>query len=101
MSAHLVTTEAKARLCPRCAEPILVGVSQGLTVRVDPYPLAAELEVVAIIAGREVYSLHARMLVRRLGNSAVSGPLLVSHRCGHILRVPPPPAKPDCFVPPF
>ena len=104
MSAHLITSRARARLCSVCAEPVIEGVCEGRTVRVDPYPVPAELEIVAIIAKRETYSFFAQTLVARLGNSPVSGPVLISHRCGLILRVPPPPAppaEPEAFVPPF
>lgn len=103
MSAYLITSKARATCCPVCAEPVLLGVSEGLTIRVDPYPVATDIEILAIIAGRQAYTLWAGQLVARLGNSVLPGPVLITHRCGYILRVPTstPPAAPEAFVPPF
>lgn len=101
-SQYLITTKARPRLCERCGEPILAGVSEGLHVQVDIYDTPAHLEICAILAGRGTYSLHEGGLVARQGNSGVSGKVLVSHVCGYILRTASPVATPpQSFVPPF
>lgn len=104
MSRHLVTTTAVAGMCPGCREPVLTGISEGLTVRADPYPLTRDLEVAMIIAGRDTYTLtFAKTLVRRLGNTLMSGFALPEHKCGFVIRVPAPPAppRPDLRSPPY
>jgi hypothetical protein len=79
---------------------MIVGVSEGRTVRCDPYPIAKNIEVAAIIAGRVTYTWHLGMLQRR--PPILTGPVLANHVCGKILpHVAPPPSPPPCYVPPF
>jgi hypothetical protein len=103
VSAYLITSKARAACCPVCQEPVLLGVSEGLTVRVDPYPVAPDIELVAIIAGRQAFTLWAGQLVARALNSPLPGPVLITHRCGYVLRVATSAAAPvpEAFVPPF
>jgi len=103
-SQHQVTTKAQPGLCPikKCQAPVLAGVSEGLGVRVDIYEVSRGIEAVAILAGRETYSFFDGCLVRRRGNSPVSGPVLIEHVCGRCLDPPPAaPKPPEAFVPPF
>jgi len=84
MSRHLVTTTVADRVCPRCQEMIFVGVSQGITARVDVYPLTTEVEIMALLQGRWVYAMIDHRLHRKVGSPRV-GVVLAEHRCGQPL----------------
>lgn len=57
MADHLVTTRAKPATCHRCQEPILIGLADGLTARVDDTPLAdRNAEIAALLLGLCTYT---------------------------------------------
>jgi len=102
VSRHLITSKAAPGTCPRCRELTLTGVVEGLSFRVDPYPTAADLEIIAILLGRRTFTLYGRELIYRTGQVGLPGPVLVQHVCGASLRdTRPVPPAPPCFVPPF
>lgn len=90
MSGHLVTTTTHVTT-HRCGQIVLEGTVEGLTTRVDPTPLTATGELVALLTGRWTYALSPgrelwhrnRWRIRRRDH-----PVLAAHRCG----LPPPPA---------
>lgn len=85
MSQHLVSTPARVVAC-RCGAVILFGLSEGLHARVDIFPADQLTEMVALISGRWCYTLvYGFILERRVGGQR-SGPVLVEHRCGEVLR---------------
>lgn len=57
MTDHLVTTRAKPDTCHRCQDPILIGLAEGLTARVDITPLPdRDAEIAALLAGLRTYT---------------------------------------------
>jgi len=57
MTDHLVTTRAKPATCHRCRDPILIGLADGLTARVDATPLPdRNAEIAALLAGLRTYT---------------------------------------------
>lgn len=60
MTDHLATTRAKPDTCHRCHDPILIGLAEGLTVRVDATPLPdRDAEIAALLAGLRTYTKFA------------------------------------------
>lgn len=56
-----VTRAATARTCRDCGAPVLAGLDgdvAAVTVRVDPAPLDAAGEALAVLGGRGTYSLR-------------------------------------------
>jgi hypothetical protein len=92
---HLETTAVVAVACSRCREPTFHGVVSGLHVRVDPYPLSREVEIIAVFANRSTYTLttFANHLVSRSVTATLRGPVLMEHVCYKTLK--PPPATAD------
>lgn len=92
---HLETTAVVAVACSRCREPTFHGVVFGLHVRVDPYPLSREMEIIAVFANRSTYTLttFANQLVPRSATVALRGPVLMEHMCYKTLK--PSPATAD------
>lgn len=80
---HNETTAAVAKICPRCRQPIFTGVSEGVHVRADPYPLDEEREMLAGLAGREIYvfSPWTNHLIVKEGFRWPSGAVLMAHVC--------------------
>lgn len=82
---HFVTTTATAALCPRCLNLTLIGISEGLTARVDTLELAPAAEVEALLAGRQTYTLtRGGELVHRDADritSGLAGVTLGAHNC--------------------
>jgi hypothetical protein len=81
---HLITTTALPSLCGRCRGLTLVGLSEGLIARVDPYPVARDMQVVAVLAGRWTYVLIGHQLHHHVG-SPYGRVILAEHRCGQPL----------------
>ena len=94
MSRH-----AKAETCPRCRAVVLVGPDDdvaALVAVVDPDPIPAAQEWLALVAGRPTYTLHPRGPVQVLnarthwGIRANTQPVVyVTHECGNAM----PPAE--------
>lgn len=60
MADHLVTTRARTATCHRCQDPILIGLAEGLTARVDATPLPDhDAEIAALLAGLRTYTKFA------------------------------------------
>lgn len=80
MSAHLITTTATVRTCPRCARPILAGIAEGLSARVDLTPVTDTFR-----DDRATYSLIAGQLHERDDFARAAGlprwPVLAAHAC--------------------
>lgn len=86
---HLITSRAKLGTCGSCGSMVIVGITEGLTVRVDPWSLDQLAEVVAIMLGRTTYTLDSsRRLVARCGGT-LTGPALTDHVCGARLSETP------------
>lgn len=57
MADHLATTRARPDTCHRCRDPILIGLAEGLTARVDATPLPdRNAEITALLAGLRTYT---------------------------------------------
>lgn len=57
MTDHLVTTRARSDTCHRCQDPILIGLAEGITTRVDAAPLPdRDAEITALLAGLRTYT---------------------------------------------
>jgi len=99
---YLITTVPAAGRCGRCQSWILIGVSEGLWARVDPFPLERRWEIVALLSGRSCFTLTARTLIERDGYLR-PGLVLAEHRCGQRLgySITKPPAAPTPEYPPF
>lgn len=91
MSRH-----AKPETCPRCQAVVLVGPDDdvaAIVAVVDPQPIPAADEWLALLAGRPTYTLDARGAVAVLNarthwairaNNAPA--LYVTHECGQLMR---------------
>lgn len=89
--AHLVTTPAEESHCHRCHGETLVGLEEGLTVRVDRQPIArtgGDLsgEVAALVAGLDTFVLTAgRELCHRephrIREGRPTGTIHARHQC--------------------
>lgn len=85
MPAHLVSSTAANRKCPRCGAPVIAGYSEGVWVECDPDPVDGQLaELTAIGAGRATFDLmaHRELVMRgpdRLGRR--ESPVLAQHAC--------------------
>lgn len=74
MSQHLVTTQAKGGVCPRCRRPVLTGIAEGLNAAVDL--------VTTEPTNRTTYVLIAGGLVLRdRHRTGLTGPILTEHNC--------------------
>lgn len=78
---HLITTEAWPGTCRKCHRGVIAGVSEGLTVRVDPARCGLLDQAVAVVTGRLTYTLINRTLVQRVDRWS-HWPVLAEHRCG-------------------
>lgn len=106
MTAHLATTAVTGTIHAMCGAPVLVGLAEGLTARVDLTPLNRAGEIVALIVGLQTYTLTRAGLVhrdaRRIAGTSLrhAGPVLSEHRCGrqtpteHRSHTAPPAAAP-------
>lgn len=57
MRKHLITTRAQPDTCHRCQDPILIGLAEGLTARVNITPLPDRAaEIAALLAGLHTYT---------------------------------------------
>jgi hypothetical protein len=97
---YLISTQARVKICPRCRSVILVGVSEGLTTRVDPLIAGRQDQAFAIITRRGVYTLINRTLVARVDPYG-HWPVLIEHRCGQPIGQPPEPKSSTGDRPPF
>jgi hypothetical protein len=53
-----VHEKVRARLCPKCGAPVMVGLADGAPVAVDPVPLNRIGEASALLAGRTTFALR-------------------------------------------
>jgi hypothetical protein len=81
---YFITSTARARICPRCREPIVAGICEGLNVRVDPYPAEPIIQALAVVLGRGTYELINRTLWSHVDPNPY-WPILIEHRCGRPL----------------
>jgi hypothetical protein len=86
MSRHLETTAPLVHTCRRCDRPVIYGLAEGIPARVDPAPLAGPLaEALAVVAGRQTYTLTRTGLVQRdagrRSDPSLTGPVLAAHHC--------------------
>jgi hypothetical protein len=86
---------AQMRLCKKCGSPVLVGLDAdiaALKVEIDPTPINAVGEAVALLAGRGTYELHAARGARQIHcreewnvRAPRTRPVFPGHRCGQPL----------------
>jgi hypothetical protein len=85
--SYLQTTPVAVTGCPRCRQPILTGVAEGIRARVDPVAINHTGLIAAILAGRDVYRLTRAGLVLldqdRIKSQSIHGPMVTAHKCGH------------------
>lgn len=77
---------AKRRLCPDCAEPVLRGYDAdygAFLVAADPDPLPAEMELEALLRGLGTFDYDGEKLIRRGFNDLLRRrtAVLVQHHC--------------------
>jgi hypothetical protein len=82
----LETTAPLVHTCRRCERPVIYGLAEGLPARVDPAPLDGPLaEALAVVAGRETYTLTRIGLVQRdavrRSDPSLTGPVVAQHDC--------------------
>lgn len=87
MAKHLITTRAVGTLCPKCRQPILTGLAEGVPAHVDLTALDPAGEVNALLADRWTYTLtRGGELVHRdairIRGGHLRGPVLPDHHCG-------------------
>ncbi len=87
---HLITTTAEPSTCPRCRQPILFALDEGLPARVDVQPIAQADEPAVLLSGRWTYTrlrlgdLAHRDADRIRGNPP--GPIHAQHHCRRSTR---------------
>jgi len=119
------TRTCRTSRCPSCKGQTLTGLSDDTlawSVQVDPVPLSAQGEALALLAGRHTYAaqrhegrsvrLHQRTRWQIAGTPAGARGLVVfdvyaDHRCGAVLpaaavsHLAPAPRGADSDQPPF
>ena len=90
--AEIAARKAKARTCPACGAPILVGLDNDRcahTVAADPRPLTWGGELAAALSGRHTFEYAAEELHRRDHDRRRApppfGPPIAAHICGQPL----------------
>jgi hypothetical protein len=82
---HLETTRVFVDTCRRCGRTVLFGLAEGVPARVDPLPFDPPAELLAVIAGRQTYTLRLSGLIHRdagrRSDPTLVGPILAEHRC--------------------
>lgn len=53
-----VTETYRPGVCPACKATVLVGITDGLTLHLDPARLDTPTEIAALTDGRRTYDLH-------------------------------------------
>lgn len=98
MDKARVTRTAKPRTCPHCHRATLTALDEITTQRVDldPDPINAVGEAIAILTGRATYGIFYGELAERSSQEityrpADVRPIYVTHRC-HAPPLPPEPA---------
>lgn len=98
------TRRARTLLCRRCGVPIFTGLDAdrcAFTVRVDPGPIDARGELVAVMTGRRTYrlswrgqyELDPRTEIEIAAQPPTEVEVLAEHRCGQpipVARIRPP-----------
>lgn len=83
------TRAAEVKTCPRCGALLIVGLSDGVTVRCDAIAITTQGEVLALFAKRMTYSLHRGVLLHRDNfriNAGRKGLTLYSHQCHTVIE---------------
>lgn len=65
LAEHLISTPAKPARCQDCGAAILRGYEGGMPARVDPAPVNALGEILALVAGRWTYAMRGGVLAYR------------------------------------
>jgi hypothetical protein len=74
MSQHLITTPAKSTKCPGCGAALLVGLSDGLSARVDETPITPADEFGVLAKGLWTYiRIPSGYLIHRTAGHITSG----------------------------
>lgn len=91
-TVHFIDRRPRVSLCVRCGCKMLVGITEGLPVKVDPLPLTLEGEMFALMQGRWTYGmtvggiLYHRNPGRIRTDTKHGHPMLVTdHRCWQAL----------------
>lgn len=91
MTAYLITSPVAGTIHALCHTPVLIGVAEGLTARVDLTPLNQTGEIHALCDGLQTYTLTRTGLVhrdaRRIAGTTLTGagPILAEHRCHRLI----------------
>jgi hypothetical protein len=103
-TAHRAVT---LRLCPRCRAPVLTGLDAewcAISTQCDPTPLTPLGEAVALLSGRQTYTLTPGRNRKELDYrdewriaKPTKNPVLAEHKCGALnlsaFAAPPPERK--------
>lgn len=91
MSAHFISTRPHVELHRQCGRPILVGIAEGIRVRVDPAPLPIDLQLLAVLRRVRLFWLDqvglAEITAARAGHRR-RHPVLPEHWCGYSWPTP-------------
>ena len=80
---HLISTKAAEVLC-WCGATIISGLDEGLTAKVDPWPLDSTDEIRVLLDNRRTYSLSCGYLTHRTPGRirfGLKGTIHAQHRC--------------------
>lgn len=82
-SSYLINRRAEPGWCKRCRVPLLVGLDEGISVRVDAKPIDRDAELLYLARGRRTYTLLVGgwLAYRDIERMRADGPIHVEHSC--------------------
>lgn len=82
---HLDTTAPLVHTCRRCGRPVIYGLAEGVPARADVAPVDQRGEIVAVLAGRQTYTLRRSGLIHRdagrRADPTLAAPVVAEHGC--------------------